>query len=512
MANVSYAHAKSLNIPVVYYKLPNGLRVVISEDHIAPVVTVAVYYNVGFRVEPKGRTGFAHLFEHMMFQGSANVKKFEHAKFVEANGGNLNGHTDFDYTNYYETMPSNRVELGLWLESDRMRSLDISEENLKNQQAVVSEEVRVNVLNQPYQFFEWISLWENAFTNWNNAHNGYGDLAEINAATIEDVLNFFKTYYAPNNAVLTVVGDVDANEVKKMVEKHFAGIPSQPMPPRPDLPDEKSISALTPADLKAFVSKYFIPNAAHLIVVGDIDVDKTFAEIEKAFGSWKSGTVPADENPPVPQRDKRQIYFVNRPGSIQSAIYIGNVTIPRKDKEYFAIRTADTIFGGSFYSRLTRNIRESKGYTYSPFSSSNTRAKTGSMLTGAFVRNEVTGPTLLEMLYELDRMRVLPVTDEELSAAKEFSNGNFSVELASQFGLAGRIDTIYTYDLDKNFINDFRSKIDALTAADIQRAAAKYFDTYRAAIVIVGDWDKVKDQVTPFGEVTLYDAEGNLIK
>jgi zinc protease len=277
------------------------------------------------------------------------------------------------------------------------------------------------------------------------------------------------------------------------------------------VPDEKSISALTRNDLRAFVTKYYIPNAAYLIVVGDIEVDKTFAEIEKAFSSWKSGTVPPDDNPPVPKREKRQIYFVNRPGSIQSAIYIGNISIPRKDKDYFAIRTADTIFGSSFYSRLTRNIRESKGYTYSPFSQSDTRAKTGAFLTGAFVRNEVTGPTLLEIFYELDRMRVLPVTDEELSAAKEFSTGNFSVELASQIRLAGRISTIYTYDLDKNFISDFRSKIEALTTADIQKAAAKYFDTYRAAIVIVGDWEKVKDQVTPFGEVTLYDAEGNLV-
>src|SRR6185503_4043875 len=157
------------------------------------------------------------------------------------------------------------------------------------------------------------------------------------------------------------------------------------------VPDEKSISALTRADLRAFVSKFYIPNTSHLIVVGDIHVDKTFADIEKAFGSWKSGTAPPDENPPVPKRDKRQIYFVNRPGSIQSAIYIGNVSIARKDKDYFAIRTANTIYGGSFYSRLTRNIREAKGYTYSPFSSSNTQAKTGSFLAGAFVRNEVTG-------------------------------------------------------------------------------------------------------------------------
>ncbi len=277
------------------------------------------------------------------------------------------------------------------------------------------------------------------------------------------------------------------------------------------VPDEKSISALTRADLRAFVAKYYMPNASHLIVVGDIDVDKTFAEIEKAFGTWKSGTVPPNENPPVPKREKRQIYFVNRPDSIQSAIYIGNVSIPRKDKDYFAIRTANTIYGGSFYSRLTRNIRELKGYTYSPFSSSNTLAKTGSFVAGAFVRNEVTGPTLLEIFYELDRMRVLPVTEEELKAAKEYSTGNFSVELASQFGLAGRINTVYTFDLDKSFINDFRPKIEALTAADIQKAAAKYFDTYHAAIVIVGDWEKVKDQVTPFGDVTIYDSEGNIV-
>src|SRR5436305_605742 len=259
------ASAKTVQVPVVYYKLPNGLKVVISEDHVAPVVTVGVYYSVGFRVEPKGRTGFAHLFEHMMFQGSANVKKFEHAKYVEANGGSLNGHTDFDYTNYFETLPSNRVEMGLWLESDRMRSLDISEENLKNQQNVVSEEIRVNVINKPYQFFEWISLWENAFTNWNNAHNGYGDLAEINAATIQDVRNFFKTYYAPNNAVLTIVGDVEATEVKKMVEKHFAAIPSQPMPPRPDLTEppptkEKRVSQTDKlAKLPALAVGYHLP-------------------------------------------------------------------------------------------------------------------------------------------------------------------------------------------------------------------------------------------------------------
>lgn len=277
------------------------------------------------------------------------------------------------------------------------------------------------------------------------------------------------------------------------------------------VPDEKYINTLTSEDLRNFVASFYIPNSSHLIVVGDIDPGKTLAEIEKAFGTWKAGTVPARENPATPTRDKRQIYFVNRPGSVQSSIYIGNISIPRKDKDYFAIRTANIIFGGSFYSRLTINIREGKGYTYSPFSVANTQAIAGSFVAGAAVRNEVTGPTLLEMFYELDRMRVLPVTAEELNAAKEYSTGNFSVELASQFGLAGRINSVYTYDLDKSFIEDFRPKIAALTPADIQRVAAKYFDTYRAAVVIVGDWDKVKDQVTPFGDVTMYDANGNVI-
>ena len=236
-------NAGPVEVPVVYDKLPNGLKIVISEAHAAPTATVAVYYGIGFRVEPKGQTGFAHLFEHMMFQGSEHVKKFEHAKIVEANGGNLNGSTRLDYTNYYETLPSDRVETALWLEADRMRSLDVSDENLKNQQNVVSEEVRVNVLNQPYALFEWLDLWQNANQNWLNAHNFYGDLHDIEAAKIDDVRKFFKTYYAPNNAVLAIVGDVDPAAVRKMVDKYFASIPQQIIPKRPDISEPPQTTA-----------------------------------------------------------------------------------------------------------------------------------------------------------------------------------------------------------------------------------------------------------------------------
>jgi zinc protease len=255
LALAANAFAKSVTVPVVYYRLPNGLKVVVSESHAAPTVTVAVYYGVGFRIEPKGRTGFAHLFEHMMFQGSANVKKMEHAKIVEANGGNLNGSTRLDFTNYFETLPSDRVETALWLEADRMRSLDVSEENLKNQQNVVSEEVRNNVLNQPYGMFEWLDLWQNANRNWLNAHNFYGDLHDIEAAKLEDVRQFFKTYYAPNNAVLAIVGDISPDAVKPMVEKYFGDIPMQSVPQRPDVsePAQAKEVRLTQTDKLASV-------------------------------------------------------------------------------------------------------------------------------------------------------------------------------------------------------------------------------------------------------------------
>src|SRR5262249_53523400 len=208
--------AALLNLPVVYYRLPNGLKVVVSESHSSPTVTVAVYYGVGFRVEPKGQTGFAHLFEHMMFQGSAHVKKFEHAKIVESAGGNLNGSTRLDYTNYFETLPAEAVGAAPWLEGGRKGPLRGGGGSLGEQKKVVSEEIRVNVLNQPYALFEWLDLWENANANWYNAHNFYGDLRDLEASKIDDVRQFFKTYYAPNNAVLVVAGDVEPDAVRKM--------------------------------------------------------------------------------------------------------------------------------------------------------------------------------------------------------------------------------------------------------------------------------------------------------
>ena len=244
LAAVPPAHSQAtkpgaLAIPVEYHKLGNGLRVVLSRDTTAPTAVVAVYYNIGFRNEPRSRTGFAHLFEHMMFQGSTNLGKMEFIKLVEKNGGLLNGSTRFDFTNYFQVVPSHVLETVLWAEADRMRGLQIDSVNLKNQQEVVKNEVKVNVLNQPYGGFPWIDLPMAANTNWYNAHNFYGDLAHLDAATVPEVNQFFKTFYAPNNAALVVVGDFDAPRTMAWIERYFADIPAMPQPAKPDLTEPR---------------------------------------------------------------------------------------------------------------------------------------------------------------------------------------------------------------------------------------------------------------------------------
>jgi zinc protease len=231
--------AAEFKVPVEYYKLPNGLRVVLSPDHTAPTICVGVYYRIGFRIEPRDRTGFAHLFEHMMFQGSQNLGKMEYIRLVQQNGGILNGSTRFDFTNYFEVLPSNKLETALWAEADRMGGLAVNEDNLKNQQGVVGNEVKVNVLNRPYGGFPWIDMPMAANANWFNAHNFYGDLKDIDAATLKDVQDFFKTYYAPNNAALAIVGDFEPADAKKFVEKYFGPLKASQLPPVPDLTEPK---------------------------------------------------------------------------------------------------------------------------------------------------------------------------------------------------------------------------------------------------------------------------------
>jgi predicted Zn-dependent peptidase len=236
LAVITAVSVAAITVPKVNFsdtRLKNGLRVIISPDRAAPVVSVAVAYNVGSRNERQGRTGFAHLFEHLMFKGSENVADGELAGLIENNGGSHNGQTDKDHTIYFEQVPSNQLDMVLFLEADRMRSPAITQQNVDNQREAVKEERRLRVDNQPYgRTSETIA--ELAFENFANKHSIIGSMADLDAASLADFTEFFKTYYAPNNAVLAIAGDVDEKTALEKVRKYFESIPSGPPVPKLD--------------------------------------------------------------------------------------------------------------------------------------------------------------------------------------------------------------------------------------------------------------------------------------
>ena len=229
-------------LEIEQYSLANGLKIVLNPDLSIPVVSIAVYYNVGSRNERDDRTGFAHLFEHMMFQGSENVPKAGHFQHIMKAGGTMNGTTSSERTNYYETLPANQLPLGLWLESDRMRSLAVTQENLDNQREAVKEEKRLRYDNQPYgQIFDLIN--EMIYKNFANSHSTIGSMDHLDAATVEDVQEFFRIYYAPNNAVLVLSGAFETEIAKELVDTYFGDIPSQPLPPDLDVTEPAEVAA-----------------------------------------------------------------------------------------------------------------------------------------------------------------------------------------------------------------------------------------------------------------------------
>lgn len=235
MGHTATPEAESGGLTATEHRLANGLRVVLSEDHLTPVAAVCLWYDVGSRHEVKGRTGLAHLFEHLMFQGSANVKGNGHFELVQAAGGSLNGTTSFERTNYFETMPAHQLELALWLEADRMGSLlsALDLESLDNQRDVVKNERRQRYDNVPYgTAFERLTAM--AYPDGHPYHHTpIGSMADLDAASLEDARAFFRTYYAPNNAVLAVVGDIDPEQTLAWVEKYFGTIPAHDGKPAP---------------------------------------------------------------------------------------------------------------------------------------------------------------------------------------------------------------------------------------------------------------------------------------
>ncbi|SFC16811.1 M16 family metallopeptidase [Massilia yuzhufengensis] len=263
------ATADQWTLPVNVKKLDNGLTVIVTEDHSSPTVGVSVVYHVGMRLEPKNRTGFAHLFEHLMFQGTPNAKKGVFDTTITGGGGRNNGSTRPDFTNYIETAPRSALEPILWLEADRMKTLDFSPATLKNQQDVVKEEIRVNVKNQPYGGFMWIDISQQAFQKWENNHDGYGSFEDLENASLDDVRAFHRDYYGPNNAVIAIAGDITPAQGFALAQKYFGGIPARPTPKPTDFSEglntveKRIVQSDALAQVPAVAAAWKIPPRGH---------------------------------------------------------------------------------------------------------------------------------------------------------------------------------------------------------------------------------------------------------
>jgi predicted Zn-dependent peptidase len=430
-AGLPSARAQSFTVSFTQFQLDNGLRVVMSEDHAAPVVAVAIYYDVGSRDEARGRSGFAHLFEHMMFQGSENVGKAEHFKYVESNGGIMQGSTHADYTNYYEFLPSNRLELALWLESDRMRSLRITPENLKNQQEAVKEEKRLSYDNQPY----WpalIKMDEMVFKNWANSHSSIGSMEDLDAANIDDVQSFFDTYYAPNNAVLVIAGDIDAPQAGALVRKYFNSIPRQKAPPTVDVSE--------PAEV---VSRKAVADDAH-------------AEMPAVAIAWK---IPA-----------------------------------RRTPDFYPIALLKSILFDGESARLYQKLTRDKAVSLEVSGTLEARRGPGQVALFSIHKPDVKSEQVRAIVEaELERVKKEGIGPDELNKVKnQYRLGRFLgggdgeyTSLQTPLGRALALAEFTMFDGDPSLINTELDRYLAVTPAQVRDVARRYFDMANAAVLYI---------------------------
>ncbi|HXQ27500.1 MAG TPA: pitrilysin family protein [Candidatus Acidoferrales bacterium] len=275
-------------------------------------------------------------------------------------------------------------------------------------------------------------------------------------------------------------------------------------------PTEEQVASYRREQLEEFYHQRYVPSDALLIVVGDFSTGAMLEQIEKVFGDWKAPKPATPESPAPPRQSGRRVHLVHMPGTVQTQVLLGNLAITRRDPDWYRTVLANSIYGGAFHSRLVINIREQKGYTYSPRSGISALRQLGFFTVHAAVRNDVAAATLTEMFYEMDRMRSLPVTPEELDSARSYLTGVFSLGVATQDGLLGQLSTVYLDQLPESYLETYREKIRALTADDVVAAARRHFDSANAQIVLVGDRAQIGEQAALFGPVTEYDAQGNV--
>ena len=413
----------NFELPVDRHVLSNGLRILLHKDSSSPVVCVAVYYHVGMRSEPKGRTGFAHLFEHLMFQGSQQLGKMELVSQVQSVGGTLNGSTRFDFTNYWEVVPSHALELVLWMEADRMRGPNITETELVNQRDVVKNEIKVNVLNRPYGTFPWLDVQEHAFDNWHNNHNGYGDMVDLDAADLKDVEEFFYRYYSPRNAVLCIAGDFETEEALGYAEKYFADIPAQELPEPVDISESQ-------------------------------------------------------------QFQERNIHKIDNMAS-RPALAVAYRTPERGTKEFYALGLLNSILTVGDDSLLRQRLVRQKGYTSSVSGSMNFlghmhNAETPLVHTTSLIHDQDVSPDqILDDMDEVIASLKLDDFDEDLlvRAKTKVRSGLYGLLSGSGYPRFGAADLLSSFELlegNAENASDIPRRFDEVSADDLVRTVSNY--------------------------------------
>jgi predicted Zn-dependent peptidase len=403
-------------------RMKNGLRVIIAEDHIAPVFSVAVTYNVGSRDERKGRTGFAHLFEHMMFKGSEQVGPGEHFTLIFNNGGNMNGTTNQDRTLYFETLPSNQLDLALFLEADRMWSLEITQANLDNQRNAVQEERRLGVDNQPYgRTFEAIN--EQSYQNFAYAHSVIGSMADLNAATVADVSAFFKTYYAPNNAVLSIAGDVKTAACLEKVRQYFDRIPSQPAPAPVDMTEP--------------------PQTAEKRMT----LEDALARLPRVDIVWHTPAALAPDDD--------------------------------------ALTVLANVLSGGRSSRMYDNLVRQQQLTSGVSASAAGSRGPGLFQVGATALPGKAIADLEKGIYaEIEKVKAGPIAAWEIEKAINSQKRSFVSGLGSSLQRAILLGQYALFQNDPNLINTYADRMSKVTAAEVQRVAAKYLVQTNRSVVV----------------------------
>jgi predicted Zn-dependent peptidase len=414
--------ARSVRVDFKETTLKNGLRVITVEDHSAPVIAISVTYNVGSRDERKGRTGFAHLFEHMMFKGSENIGSGEHFLLVFNNGGTMNGTTNEDRTNYFEALPANQLDLALFLEADRMKSLAITKDNLDNQRNAVQEERRLGVDNQPYGKSGEVQQ-ELLYDNFAYKHSVIGSMEDLNAATVEDVAAFFKMYYAPNNATLVLVGDFKTADALAKIRSSFESIPRQPNPPAVDMtePQQKEERRATVDDVLARA-----------------------ARIDLAFKA-----------------------------------------VPGNTADFYALQVLGAALQGGQSSRLYQKLVREKEMVTGVGGFMDEKRGIGAFYTNATLRPNVKTEDVEAVIYaEIDRLKKEPIAEWELQKAKNTTRRNFINGLQSSLSRAVTMGQYTVYYNEPNLINVRLDKVAAVTKEDVQRVANKYLiDTNRTVVI-----------------------------